>query len=96
MTKWTKEPPKEEGWYWRRKWHGPRHYHSSIVEVIEDGWWPVVDGGGKERKYMRVAGAIRPTWENLKDDILNPINEDDFVEWWPIPISLPESEEKST
>ena len=35
-----KEPPKEPGWYWRRKWNGPDEWEVKVVHVEQ----PALEG----------------------------------------------------
>lgn len=53
MTSWTKEPPKEPGWYWARRiftlppkigepYPAQQHEHAPFVGTHPDReWWPI-------------------------------------------------------
>lgn len=52
MTTWSKEPPKEPGFYWRRKWFDPETVEHQVVEVIRMPAWP-----GTNEGWLRIPGS---------------------------------------
>ena len=89
MGEWTKEPPKVPGWYWRRKWLGPRDFKHECVRidwieyqeteyraggrVLHAKGDPIRDSRGSKTKWPLVAVHSKP-----------------LIEWWPIPITPPQ------
>lgn len=78
MTTWTKEPPKEPGWYWRRARTKGRtatarySMRPTLVALVLSGI------GQTALCYEGELGSRRRLYDDKKG------------EWWPIPISPPQ------
>jgi hypothetical protein len=90
VTQWTKEPPKEAGWYWRRKWNGP---HDWVLKAICVQW------NEPERAWIKPGRVLQAAGDRCIDPIndpeyraeLRPLAPHPRYEWWPTPLTPPES-----
>ena len=85
--KWTKEPPKEPGWYWRRKWNGPDEWEVKVVHVeqlaLED----------EDSSFLHVVGdSYRIKFVDGQKLYGERIPHHPRHQWWPIPIPAPQEE----
>jgi hypothetical protein len=84
MSEWTKEPPKEPGWYWTRVWRGPETFVFKIAHVedvaAEDGSFSCLHVAGDPWPF-----PFRPVPIKTKANRL----------WWPIAIPPPPDEKEN-
>lgn len=80
MTTWTKEPPKDRGWYWLRydkSRGGPWIFQHILIQNADrtalDEWYLCGDDCGRDARELAGEG----------------------MEWWPIPLLPPPTEQEN-